>query len=100
MTETPRETRVLDAAFNAGASAGLIREHFRVLKVDVGRFDRNVDIAESYGVPLKNGIPAVAVLSRQGKVLYATRSGELADAQKMGDDGIYEFFRKVAPSAK
>jgi protein disulfide-isomerase len=38
----------------------------------------------------------VAVLSDQGQVLYATRAGELADARKMGDDGIYGFFAKVA----
>ena len=41
-------------------------------------------------------IPAVAILSEDGKPLYATRSGELADARKMGDAGIYEFFAKVA----
>jgi protein disulfide-isomerase len=87
---------MLDMAFKSGRSAPLIEQHFKVVKVDVGRFDKNVDIAEGYGVPLKKGIPAVAVLSDQGQVLYATRAGELADARKMGDDGIYGFFAKVA----
>jgi thioredoxin 1 len=91
------DCKVLDMAFKSGASAPLIAKNYRVVKVDVGRFNRNVDIAESYGVPLKRGIPAVAVLSPQGKVIYATRAGELADAQSMGDSGIYEFFSKVAP---
>lgn len=54
------------------------------MKVDVGRFDRNTDIAASYGVPLKNGIPAVVVISPQGEPIYATRAGELADARSMG----------------
>ena len=94
------DCKVLDVAFKSGASAPLIARNYKVVKVNVGRFDRNVDIAESYGVPLKNGIPAVAVLSRQGTVIYATRAGELADAQKMGDDGIHAFFRKVAAAAK
>ena len=53
-----------------------------------------------YRKPLKGGIPAVAVLSRQGQVVYATRAGELADARKMGDKGIFEFFSKVAAHAK
>lgn len=94
------DCKVLDMAFKSGASAPLIARNYRVVKVNVGRFDRNVDIAESYGVPLKNGIPAVVVLSQQGKVIYATRAGELADARNMGDDGIYKFFSKVAPSGK
>jgi protein disulfide-isomerase len=88
-------------AMHSGSSAPLMQKNFRVVKVDVGRFDRNVDLAEAYGVPLKKGIPAVAVLSPQGKVVYATKSGELADAREMGEDGIYRFFSRVAaPAAK
>lgn len=94
------DCKVLDMAFKEGASAPLIARHFKVVKVDVGRFDRNVDIAEAYGVPLKSGIPAVAVLSDQGRAVYATRAGELADARKMGDQGIHDFFVKVAAQGR
>ncbi|ODV00881.1 MAG: thiol reductase thioredoxin [Rubrivivax sp. SCN 70-15] len=90
------DCQVLDMAFKTGASAPLIHAHFEVVKVNVGKFDRNVDIAKSYGLPLQNGIPAVAVLSPQGRVVYATRAGELADARNMGDTAIYDFFARVA----
>lgn len=94
------DCKVLDLAFKEGAAAPLIARHFKVVKVDVGRFDRNVGIAEQYGVPLKSGIPAVAVLSPQGQVLYATKGGELADARQMGDQGIHDFFVRVSGSAR
>ena len=94
------DCKMLDAAFKEGASAPLIAKHYKVVKIDVGRFDRNTDIAARYGVPLKLGIPAVAVLSQAGKVIYATRGGELAEARAMGDKGIYEFFAKVTGNAK
>jgi protein disulfide-isomerase len=90
------DCKVLDQAFKTGQSAALIQKNFKVVKVNVGRFDRNVDIAEGYGVPLKKGIPAVAILAPNGKPLYVTQSGELADARNMGDVGIYEFFAKIA----
>ena len=94
------DCRVLDLAFKEGKSAPLISKNFKVVKINVGRFDRNIDLAEKYGIPLKEGIPAVAVLSPQGKVVYATKAGELADAGKMGEQGIFEFFSKVTASAK
>lgn len=94
------DCRMLDNSFKHGASAPLIAQRFRVVKVDVGRFDRNVDIAQAYRVPLKKGIPAVAVLSPQGKLLYATEGGELADARKMGDQGVFDFFSRVSTTAK
>jgi thioredoxin 1 len=89
------DCRMLDTAMKTGKSAPLIKQRFKVVKVDVGKFDRNVDVAESYEVPLKKGIPAVVVLSPEGKPVYATRAGELADARKMGEDGVYEFLDKV-----
>jgi protein disulfide-isomerase len=90
------DCKMLDVAFKTGAAAPLITKNFHVVKVNVGKFDRNVDIAELYGVPLKKGIPAVVVLSAQGKPLYATRGGELADARAMGDTGVFDFFAKIA----
>lgn len=93
------DCKILDLAFKEGAAAPLIASNFKVVKVDVGKFDRNLDVAESYGVPLKSGIPAVAILSAQGKVVYATKAGELANARNMGDKSIYEFFAKASASA-
>ena len=90
------DCKMLDTAFKSGASAPLMAKSFRIVKVDVGRFDRNVDIATGYGVPLKSGIPAVAVLAADGRLLYATAGGELADARKMGDAGVLDFFTTVA----
>lgn len=90
------DCKVLDLALKSGGVAALVQQHFRVVKVNVGRFDRNVDLAERYGVPLKRGIPAIAVLSGQGVPLYATTAGELADARKMGDTAIHDFLARVA----
>ncbi|QPF72057.1 thioredoxin family protein [Roseateles sp. DAIF2] len=89
------DCKMLDQSFKEGAAAPLIAKHFKVVKIDVGRFVKNVDIAEQYGVTLKKGIPAVAVLSTQGKPVYVTNGGELSSARKLGDQGIYEFFSKV-----
>jgi protein disulfide-isomerase len=93
------DCKVLDLAFKEGAAAPLIAKSFKVVKVDVGRFDRNTDIAQRYGVPLKAGIPAVAVLDAQGRVVYATKAGELADARQMGSTAIHAFFTRVAAGA-
>ena len=93
------DCKVLDQAMKSGASAAPIARDFKVVKIDVGRFDRNLDLAERYGVPLKKGIPAVAILSPKGELLYATRGGELADARHLGDAGIGDFFERVAGRA-
>jgi thioredoxin 1 len=92
------DCKMLDATMKHGAAAPRLSHDFTIVKVNVGRFDKNVDVAKSYGVPLDKGIPAVAIISTNNEVLYATRAGELADARKMGDSGVYEFFKRVTAS--
>jgi protein disulfide-isomerase len=92
------DCRALDQALKADKSARLIAGEFSVVKVDVGRFDRNLDVAAAYGNPIKKGIPAAVILSADNQVLYATRAGELADARRMSEGSIYDFFAKVAAS--
>ena len=93
------DCRVLDSALKTGPNAAQFAREFRIVKVDVGRFDRNVDLAESYQVPLKKGIPAVAILSPDNQLLYASRAGELADARSLGESGIFAFLRRVTAPA-
>jgi protein disulfide-isomerase len=93
------DCKMLDKAMKNGASAPLLSQDFKVVKVNVGRFDKNLDVAKTYGVPLKKGIPAVVIISAKNEVLYVTREGELADARKMGDKGIYDFFKRVTAEA-
>ncbi len=93
------DCKMLDSAMQIGASALLLSRDFKLVKVNVGHFDKNLDVAQSYGVPLDKGIPAVVILSAKNEVLYVTREGELADARKMGDKGIYEFLKRVTAAA-
>ena len=95
-----KDCRALDAALSTGRNAELVKNEYKVVKIDVGRFDRNKDLDTAYGHPTKKGIPAAVVLSPQNEVLYATRLGELADARNMSETGIYDFFRQVTDDAK
>jgi len=93
------DCKMLDSAMKNGASAPLLSRDFKIVKVNVGHFDKNLDVAKSYGVPLEKGIPAVVIISTNNVVLYTTREGELANARRMGDKEIYEFFKRVTASA-
>ena len=94
------DCRALDRALHTGRNAELIARDFKVVKIDVGNWDHNLDIAAAYGNPIKKGIPAAVIVSPDNRVLFATRAGELADARRMSDEGIYEFFSKAAGEAR
>ena len=67
----------------------------------MGRFNRNTDVAEQYSAGLlKKGVPSVVLVKADGTVSYQTTGGELADARKMGRDGLTQFFAAMLERAK
>lgn len=94
------DCRSLDQALKSGRNADLMAREFEVVKVDVGRFDRNLDVARAYGDPIRKGIPAAVVLSADERVLYATKAGELSNARRMSATGVYDFFDGVVRSVR
>ena len=89
------DCRALDKSLHTGKNAELMGKKFKVVKIDVGNFDHNTDLTAEYGNVTKKGIPAAVLLTPDNKVLYATKGGELANARRMSDSGIYDFFEKV-----
>jgi thioredoxin 1 len=89
------DCRALDAAMHASVGK-FIDTRFVTVKVDVGNFDKNMELSAHYGMPTQKGIPAAVVVDGNGAVLYSTKAGELANARRMSETGLYDFFRKMA----
>lgn len=94
------DCKMLDMEMHQGDLAKLVDNRLVVVKVDVGRFDRNKDVAAQYGNIIKKGIPSVVLLQADGSVAYQTDGGELADARKMGREGVTKFFSAMLEKAK
>lgn len=88
------DCRDLDQAMR-GTSAPLLDARFVVVKVNVGNFNKNLDLDRQLGDPIRRGIPAAVILTADSRLLYSTKAGELANAHHMGPDGIYRFFARI-----
>jgi thioredoxin 1 len=79
----------------AKPQAAALLAKFHVVSVDVGQFDRNVDVAERLTVDLKSsGIPALVVLDPTGKVRTVTNDGSFANARRMQVGDVAAFLKK------
>src|SRR5579862_7564262 len=70
------DCRALAANFQKEPNASLLKAGFILIDVNIGKFDMNKDIAQQYDVPLTKGLPALAVLDANGRVLYSQKNGE------------------------
>jgi thioredoxin 1 len=92
------DCRALSDAIVHGENANQIKSEFKIVKINVGNFDTNLDVANAYGNPISGGIPGATILSYDGKLIYVTKPGELANARSQGDEGIYTFFKRATNS--
>ncbi len=88
------DCHVLDEQMHKPEMASLIEKNYVLVHIDVGRFDKNRELAKKYRVPLDKGVPALAVLDSQGKLLYAQDQGQFEDARHLDFESIKAFFEK------
>ena len=92
------DCHVLDNAFHQPRIAPLLNSNYIVVHVDVGKYEKNLDLAKKYHVNLEKGVPSLAVLDSLGKVLYGTSDFERAHL--MSEDDVIQFLDKWKPVAE
>jgi thiol:disulfide interchange protein len=93
------DCHVLDAQMHSPELAQLVERNYVVVHVDVGLYSKNLDLARKYGITLKKGIPALAVLDSHGKLLFSQNQGQFEDARHLGPDSFKQFFEQWRPKA-
>jgi thiol:disulfide interchange protein len=88
------DCHVLDRALHEGPAGKLIKESFLLVHVDIGEANKNLDLAKKYKVPLDKGVPAVAILGRDGDLLYTSGDGEFEAARKMMKKDLVAFLKQ------
>ena len=92
------DCHVLDQAFHQVDVAPLVEKNFRIVHVDIGDDGKkNSDLAAQYKIPLEKGVPALAILDSDGKLLYSQRNGEWESARSLDPDDVIAFLSKWKP---
>jgi thiol:disulfide interchange protein len=88
------DCQVLDIYFHQSPNLELLDKNFLLVHVDIGRFDKNLDIPEKYNIPLKKGVPALAVIDANGKLLYSQQAAEFGDIRYMYPTSVTDFLNR------
>ena len=91
------DCQVLDIYFHQQPNLPILEDNFVLVHVDVGHMDKNTDVAEKYDIPLKRGVPALAVLDEHGHLLYSQKTGEFEAMRKMDPASVTEFLNQWKP---
>ncbi len=93
------DCQVLDIYFHNQQNLPILNANFVLVHVNIGldQIDTNIDLAGKYGVPVKKGVPALAVLSAYGKLLYSQKGGEFRTMRDMQSSSVTDFLVRWRP---
>jgi len=88
---------VMDIYFHDPANRSILETHYVLVHVNIGHMDANLDLARQYEVPLRMGVPALAILDEHGKLLYSQKRGEFEAMSRMEMSEVTRFLKQWEP---
>ncbi len=91
------DCQVLDYYLHDARNLPILEANFVLVHVNVGHYDANLDIARRYQIPLERGVPALAVLSEKGTLLYSQKGGEFEAMRRLESSALTNFLVQWKP---
>jgi len=91
------DCHVLDTTFRSKSFAPLVNANFHVIHINVGNYDANLDLAKKYEIPLEKGVPSLAILDPDGKLVVSQKKGEFESTVRIGPEDVVDFLKKWKP---
>jgi hypothetical protein len=85
------DCQVLEIYLEQSPNDQLLNDHFVLVHIDIGQMDHNVDVAQKYQVPITKGVPALAVLDSNGKLLFSQQNKEFENMRNMNIGSVTDF---------
>jgi hypothetical protein len=94
------DCHVLDIAFHRPDFAAVMAG-YEVVHVDLGDDEKkNADVVKQFDVTLDKGIPTLAVIESDGKVVVSQKNGEFEDARSLTPEALLAFLNQWKPGAR
>lgn len=90
------DSRALAGHFQTDRFRDLLDQHYSVVYIDVGRKNRNLDIARSFGLDGIVGTPTVIIQDEEGAVLNLDTAVSWRNSASRSADAIYEELERFA----
>jgi thiol-disulfide isomerase/thioredoxin len=92
------DCRILAGTMELPEFDAWMKKHYELVSVDVGRFDKNLDVPARYGFTQRlQGVPALLVVDpKSDKLVNVGKTTALSDARSMNPQGLADYLAQFA----
>jgi thiol:disulfide interchange protein len=85
------DCKVLDIYLHDARNKPILDANFVLVPINIGMEDANLDVATRYGIEIKKGVPALAVLSDHGTLIYSQKDHQFSAMRRMESSSVTDF---------
>lgn len=71
-------------------------EHYEIVAVDVGRYDRNMDVVARFGLEELEGVPTVIITTAGGEIINTGTAAEWRTARERNPQDVLDYLIRYA----
>ncbi|MBD29333.1 MAG: hypothetical protein CMO38_08800 [Verrucomicrobiaceae bacterium] len=88
------DCRILSAVLDLPTVKRYMDTNFRIMYIDLGRYDINMSMMEVFDIMPQQGIPRVVILNKKKEVLNIKDTGEWTTARSRTKQEIFNYFQE------
>ena len=88
------DCRILEGTLAMPTIKKFLQQHYQVMHIDIGRYDRNMELMDHLNIESKKGVPRVVILDLEKNIVNTSTSSEWTTARDRKQQEIYNYFQK------
>jgi thiol-disulfide isomerase/thioredoxin len=89
------DCRILEGTLQLPTIKKYMIEHYEILHVDVGRYDKNMNLISYFKIPKEEGVPRVLVFDNKKNILNMESTKEWTTARDRKQQEIFNYFQAL-----
>ena len=89
------DCRILDGTLRMPSIKSFLELHYRILHIDVGRYDINMNLMDYFGIAKEKGVPRVLVFDMDKKIVNSSTTKEWTTARDRKEQEIFNYFQDL-----
>ena len=89
------DCRILDGTLRMPSIKSFLELHYRILHIDVGRYDINMNLMDYFGIAKEKGVPRVLVFDMDKKIVNSSTTKEWTTARDRNEQEIFNYFQDL-----
>jgi thiol-disulfide isomerase/thioredoxin len=90
------DCRILDGTLQLPTIKKFMEEKYQIMHIDVGRYDKNMNLISYFAIPKDKGVPRVMVFDKNKVILNKKSTKEWTTARDRGKQEVFNYFQDLA----